>query len=385
MPTRYRSFTDEFRTFMTSRGAWPPEKPVYEWLRANKVSVKSVYNLAKQGRAVDEKFVAGFARLLIAQHDARGKHYGQFMRAKLALADYLRERHILLGSRHVEFDNRFALSADPTEERTVVAYIGGPLLDDPGTAPGSDYLRFSLRVVGECIGSFGVVDRYVQGCRDSGELDEAAKLVLTCSGQSFAPFLSEDKAMQRAADRLQLELATYQQAVRAWHDHHPWTVVFSRDGDKRTGVSIVLPLGDEAYDDIVTGRRATFELTGKDLRRPTSTLLLEACAEQGSPDGKPNDNPTKSLLTCIGLQCAALARASYLPRGTKMRVLSFAGTPRNRQRLLESGFQPLQQQMAKLHIELMQKTFVLGREGDAYGDSMFLLAFSHLGDSAPAA
>ena len=143
----------------------------------------------------------------------------------------------------------------------------------------------------------------------------------------------------------------------------------------RVGMSIVLPLRDAAYQDILDGRRATYELTSKDFASPTPNLLIEACAEKPDPAGPMDPNPTKSLLMCLAWQSTALSRSCELRSGSVVRFLSFAGTPRNRDRLLDSGFKPLGKSMAKMSLELVERRIPIPSfRPDTLIDSLFLMS-----------
>jgi hypothetical protein len=169
-----------------------------------------------------------------------------------------------------------------------------------------------------------------------------------------------------------------------WHRFNPWTVVFAREDGMRTGMSIVLPLNDRVYQEIVRGRRATYDVAPEDFASPTSKILIEACAEKPDPAGPRDPNPTKPLLMCLALQAAALCRSRDLPSSSVVRFLSFGGTPRNRDRLLDSGFKPTGTIMLKTGAELFEREIPIpSLRADSFIDSLFLIAFSTFCDRPP--
>lgn len=403
MHQRYRGFSEDFRLYMDKRSGWPSNSEVYGWFLNNYGGLKKdVYPAAKRGEVVGEKFVNGFLALLLAPPDPRS--LGSTMRhARAVLADFLHERGI-----H---------SLTQATPESLLAHIAGPpTTEPPARSAKIDYLRKGASAIGEFVLLGTSIDRFVQACdnRTDDDVHEAVRWMYVRLGRSIAPGgflsdasadrnrpvtraakgasvhetrdteLSEEDAEAIATAHIRLPLAKYQMLAVAWQRFNPWTVIYARDKSRRVGMSIVLPLQDAAYQDILDGKRASYDMTPKDLTSPSAHLLIEACAER--PDsGRPADaNPTRGLLMALGMQLAALSRCRDLPAGTELRLLSFAGTPKNRDRLLDTGFKATGRTMARTGAELLEHRIPLGTwRADVLVHVAMFRFFSELCDGPP--
>ncbi len=179
--------------------------------------------------------------------------------------------------------------------------------------------------------------------------------------------LAHDKAIQITADYIGIREADYRENARAWHEFCPWTVVLAQRRRKTVGMSIVLPLKPEAYEEVYAGRLQSSRVRVEDLCVPSRHLLIEACAEHPATLRDTQINPTRSLLMCLALQLSALMR--YQPGTTagKYRWLSFAGTPTSQTRLLNTGFRPTGTCMFHNNLELFERVIDLDTgEGIAF-------------------
>lgn len=347
---------------------------MYAWFQENYGGLrKTAYSAVKHGRIAGEKCVEGFLAMLLAGSPP----YPQpdvLKRARLVLLDFLRERGIQ------------TLSQVPRE--SIIAHIAGPLtLEKPGRASTRDYLRSSIVAIAEGVSPNFPVNRYVQGCGSDDDVIQAIRWMYVCAGHCIGADgsrMSATEATELAEQHLQQSMEEYRTRASKWQQFNPWTVVFAQDGSRRVGMSIVLPLSQAAYTEILDGKRVSYEMTPSDLESPSTRLLIEACAECPPEDRPHNVNPTTPLKMTLALQCAALSRARELPRECDVRLLSFAGTPRNRDRLVDTGFIPTGRTMYRTGVELFERVMPLRTSKlQPALEAQFLRFFSELCDRPP--
>lgn len=404
MHQRYRGFSEDFRLYMDKRGGWPSHKgDVYPWFEAHYSGLKKDdYSAARRGAVVGEKFVTGFLAMLLAPPDP--KSLSNTMRhARSVLADFLRERGI-----------HSLTQATPD---ALLAHIAGPPTTEPPARSATiDYLRRGASAVGDFMFMDTLIDRFVQACdnRTDDDVHEAVRWMYVRLGRSIAPggFLSDASANRKRRSRpvakgasahetrdtelseedaeaiatahIRLPLAKYQMLAVAWQRFNPWTVIYARDKSRRVGMSIVLSLNDAAYQEILDGKRASYDMTPEDLTSPSANLLIEACAERPDSDRPADANPTRGLLMALGIQLAALSRCRELPAGTELRLLSFAGTPTNRDRLLDTGFKATGRTMARTGAELLeQRVPLFTKRMDMFVKGALFRFFSEICDGPP--
>jgi hypothetical protein len=105
-------------------------------------------------------------------------------------------------------------------------------------------------------------------------------------------------------------------------------------------MSIVLPVSSGFYQKVRDGQQMPHACGLDDLVSPSLNLILEAAAERPDLLGLTRTNPTESLRITLLHQIAALARCNRIRRSDTLRILSFAGTPTNADRLLANHFLP---------------------------------------------
>lgn len=343
MHERYRAFNEEFRLYMARRGGWPADRVVGKWFRDNENGLgNSVYSRVKKGGTAAEKFFAGFLRMLDSPPES--PKVQPFRHGLSVLWDFLRERGVE------------RLTQIPVD--SVLSHITGPpVLKRPKT-PMIDYLRRGVEAIGEFLAPSDLVTRYVQGCASDADIREAVDWVLVCIGQSAGPGGAETPPEQAALHgeaHVGIAREEFVARVIRWHRFNPWTVVFAREDGVRLGTSIVLPLTESAYDDVLESRRSTDELEPEDFTGPSRNIVLEACAECPTHLRPADANPSRSLRMALAMQCGALARVTELPKGTEVRFLTFASTPRNRDRLIDSGFKSTGRLMARNGFEMFTR------------------------------
>ncbi len=361
---------------MTKRSGWPTETQVHNWFRANRQGMKKgVYNSLKKGRALGEKYTAGLIEMFLTPPDSSGAASTDLRHTQQVLRDFLYERGV-----H---------SPQTVSREGVEAQTCGPIESTPDRTAFVDYLRLGVSAIGAFVGAGRSVTHYVERCNSDadGDVDNAVKWIFIRVAQCMAPDghrLHTEEALAMGSQYVHVPFETYTRQAKGWQRFNPWTVVYGRDDGIRLGVGIVLPLTESAYGDILEGRRATFELSAEDLTSPSPFVLIEACAERPDPEGQRDPNPTKALLMCLTLQVAAMSRCQELPAGTVVRILSYAGTTRNRDRLLEAGYKPTGKRMARNGFELVERRIPLrSLQADTFIDGALLLHFSALCDGPP--
>ena len=100
---------------------------------------------------------------------------------------------------------------------------------------------------------------------------------------------------------------------------------------------VCLPLKDEAYDAIMSGRKMTYECGPDDLQIPTTTVLIESLAERPREMGRELGNATGPLAVTMTAQIGALTHRGGV-RPTAIRLLSIGGSPPTIERLKSWGF-----------------------------------------------
>jgi len=349
MQDRHRGFTDEFRAHMGQHGAWPPEKAVYAWFnQKQKRGIEKCYNALKYGAAAGDRFVTGFVHMMLDQASPSDP----FRWSRNVMLDFLRERGI-----H---------TLTQVAPDLILEHICTPAtLQPPSRDARIDFLLLGLRVIGHFYSNLSerVVDDFVQRCDDrNADVEEAIRWMYMRIGQSIGmkgTKLSDPAAEALAVEHLHTPLSHYLANAQEWHTFNPWTVVFARDARVPAGVSIVIPVTASAYDLVLQGKLATYQLNREHLTVPSTHLVLECSAENPHPSGPPNFNPTRALLMCLTLQTAALARCQEGNDDTCIRVLSFDSTPLNRRRLLNNGFQATGRTMARTGFPLLERRIPL--------------------------
>jgi len=371
MHHRFRGLTEEFRYYLEARGGWPPEEYVYGWLSSHQRGVqRGTLSLLRRGELVAEKCVLGLIDLLVAESEPGPAH--PLRHTWLVVLDFLRERgvHTLTQVSVGSLLGHIATSPTTQREGTVIG----------------DYLRRGIEAIGDVVSPTTSVSRFVQGCSTLSELRTVVEWAFACVGQSMGPRGTNTDIRAAALlgeKHIRMSQEQYVEAVIRWHTYNPWTIVFACDKNVRLGISIVLPISDAAFDDVLEGRRATHDLLPSDFVRPCRNLVLEACAECPTQLQPAGTNPTRSLLVSLAVQSGALSKARALRSGTVVRFLSFGGTTRNRDRLVDSGFRTTGRLMARNGFELFTRSVTLGPFSTQLVSGAFLNYFSAAGSHPP--
>ncbi|WP_152054220.1 hypothetical protein [Tautonia marina] len=329
-PTQYRALTEDFRLFAERLG-WPPGKRFPKALKDLGGGDKAIVARMKEGAAVPEKYIRALVGL---------------MRNESTLSAYFTAKR--LGG--IE-----TLTDDDIIER-----IAGPLTPAPAPPPESEDI-FDKGIVGiaEVFSRFvGKLVREGTLCRDEKDVATAVAMIFATVGRHVTrdAALADAEAITAAEAIIGLSRDAYLERAVAWWRKAHWSMAFAVVNRQRVGCSCVLPLTDDAYAAVRAGRQLDYELTADDLAVPSRSFLLEAEAERSDADYPQIRKRTGRQLHTLLLQVARLSLPEspvpYL--GCPIRILSFAGTPVNRARLLKLGFRPTGNRLPVHNLEILE-------------------------------
>jgi transcriptional regulator with XRE-family HTH domain len=113
------------------------------------------------------------------------------------------------------------------------------------------------------------------------------------------------------------------------------TLYCSTVNKKRTGVSVVLPVSDRAYERLLAGDVTFMDIRACDIQDDSQNLILDSAVEFPSVPRCPWYKVTESLGFGAFTQVAMLAQD---PAASDFRMLSFGASPSNIERLKRIGF-----------------------------------------------
>ena len=326
----FRAFTDEFCHFLSARGAWPPYKPTRKLLG---VSPNTLADMRK-GRSVPEKFPRAFVNRTLSEPES-----AVFGATHAAIREYLGMRGL------------FPEGATDTD--LVLCHVCEPV-SHGRPARGVDYLMRDVDTFARVKQGL-LVDDYVRA-PGADHIPTLAEWIFACVAQTClrdGPMLTRGEAVAAAAEVLKTDYCSYLEQLRAWH-RIPWVVALARHRRGIVGASIVLPLTEAAYMQVRNGHRASYECGPEDFEVPSRYVLIEAAVER--PEALGALNATRPIFMAVLNQVAALAQMQDRPAHEILHVLSFGGTPKNRERLLSAGYQLTDGRMAKTGVELFERT-----------------------------
>lgn len=311
MPTAYRRLREDFLTFMLQRDALPKEYLVANWLRSVDSGVKSgaIGRLYKREH-VSEEIAEKLIRYLLdrGSNDPNSPLAG-------ALNDYLQSRH-------------------------------GKKIDSLSSHSIAD-LVLETDCLSNGIQSFLSVALEPLSLVDSSRLcepDDIADVIqwmYVDYGRTLKPTASLDEAEEVAVRIIGKPQAQFTDYARAWHAYDRWTVVASRFRQQDIGASLVLPLKPDVYEEIRCGKRLADDCAPSELQRPSSCIVLLACAHRPKdlegPEGVSTMHMNLALMRQIGVLTYCTGKSAYEP----LRVLSFGASPLSQHRLRTTGFKPV--------------------------------------------
>lgn len=373
MTPRQRAFTEQFVLYMHRRGGFPGEKETQAWFKSRGPYTTGVYTKLKQGKFVAEKYTAAFIELLVSNPDTfelqlkTRKRYMDIRQSRRALLDFLRDRGI---------QSLTQVSVDG-----ILAHVCSPSIDKKSSVIDMvDHITRGVTTFSEFVFSEVKIDKYLRACRDENDVFESLRWMFIRVSQCVypeGPGMADDEAVRAAGKYMQITFDEYAKLAIAWWRFNPWTIVRAMHKAEAVGMTIMLPVSEKAYKDVVDGHRPTYDCVPEDFTSPCRTVIVEGCAENPAYLGVPGVNPTKPMELCTGFQLAAISRCHKLKRPRVLRALSFAGTPTNRERLLATHFRPTGGTMARTGTELYEREFRLGSlAGTQFMANSLLLFFS---------
>lgn len=144
-------------------------------------------------------------------------------------------------------------------------------------------------------------------CKSEASVKKAADLIYITAGRLIADNEEIDAvhAINLAEEATLLPLHNYyKHAIDAWL-FNPWTIAFATVDRERVGCWRVLPLTDEAYDDVYNGRRSIDACTVEDFVMPSGSIYIEAMGER--QDFSDISTRTEQLIHCLFIQVAQLS------------------------------------------------------------------------------
>jgi hypothetical protein len=221
------------------------------------------------------------------------------------------------------------------------------------------------------------IKTYLTGCREN-DIGTLADWFYVWGAGDIEPqrrYSSTDlaKAMQVTEEAIALQRVEFERLAKRWWAHDPWTVVLARGKYSPTGLSIVLPLRQEAYVAMREGKLGLRELGSPEIRRPSRHLLTVAIAQRPVILGGDDGNTFKNVFAAHISQVAILS-ACERDSEHHLRVLAIVGTPQNAVRAKENGYEPVNTVTPDQRLPLYERVY-----GERLSlEDMILLGFTGL-------
>jgi hypothetical protein len=349
--------TPEYHQCISSRKAWPDQRFAKPWLSAYCGCSSKDWSDFCNRKYVPEKYAPAFMAMLVANPD-----HPEVKRCHELTVEFLSR----VGINHL----------DKSNVEAATGHIFAPPVPAPRTRRmGFDYLG----------GQFGALlsrahgeldERFVRGC-SAEDMPAAIDWMYIRVGQQTAP---DGPRMLWPAARdygeriIGIRLDAYAARATEWAAANQWSVVRAWRNKEPYGMSILLPVTPQAYDDVLRGKKKPYDCIGSDLEAPSTHIIVEAGAERPErlPKDKLNDL-TWPILVCIAYQFAALVRGNRFKTATPLRILSFAETAKNKHRLVQSGFIPQETFLAGTKYQMMEKVLELGTTRSMFVPDLIIL------------
>ncbi|MCA9297648.1 MAG: hypothetical protein KDA28_01200 [Phycisphaerales bacterium] len=346
MPRQYCALEQEFYQFLDERGYWPP----FELYRAhmkerhNGIANKALTDLVK-GAAVQEKASRGVLTFAL---ESRYRLEG----SRRAVMSYMEAKGVP-SPEHADLD-------------TLLDVIRGPLLDRYAPpVDDEDMLETGALGFPRILGKLrGFLDNRSRACQPE-DIDPAIgwiHILIACHAAPRRDWHAFSAASTRASSEAHMGIRAdeYALQMRAWSQAVPQSVRIVLGRRHPIGVTVVLPLTDDAYERIRTGQIASYECTVEDLQVPSRNLLLEVAAERLGAETVEPINPTPYMLASMLSQIAHLTDIRSQPEDTLIRMVSFEGTRKSASRLKLQGFKPTGAVMPRSGVKILERTFSKG-------------------------
>ena len=151
----------------------------------------------------------------------------------------------------------------------------------------------------------------------------------------YASQLGDISAATKASERLDEASADYERRYIGIWKRNPSSIMFATAADVRTGLSVVLPVTDEAYARLKKGEISFMDISASDVLSQSQNLILDSAVELRTDAPSPWYRVTDSLSFSIFFQ---IATQSIDPAANNFRMLGFGGSPLNLKRLHDIGF-----------------------------------------------
>jgi hypothetical protein len=326
-----RRLREDFLQHMEIHGAWPETKNFERWVSQQRSGIRhGIYAALKEGLALDPKYAVTLCDYFLNQAE-QGKEHEQFS----AFSAFLRQQGI---------ENPQAHSPATLAQRLFVS-------DD------SDFFCLDADGILSIIKSHRIVKYYVTQCEDEEEVREAIHWMFVTVGRAttHSKQLSIHESVRCAEQYMQIALPDYQARALQWWEFDRWTIIRARGKRAATGMSIVLPLAESAYAQLKNGRAMSYDILPTDLRRPSPHLLVEGTCERPVDMAGDKGNTTKNTFMAIVSQIAVLTHCHGPHSKKSLYLLSFAGTPRSKKRLLSGGFKTVGNSMPDSSIQFYER------------------------------
>ena len=172
-------------------------------------------------------------------------------------------------------------------------------------------------------------------CRDGDDTRESVRQMRADWTRHLDRGQDDHQILRRADDRLNEQLDCYvERYVDIWSANAE-TILHATLNHHRVGLTVVLPVTTESYEALRDGKISFLEIKGKDILPQSQNLILDSAVEfTSAPSTSPNQL-ANSLSYALFYQIAALSTA---PQRADFRMLSFAASSTNIQRLTNIGF-----------------------------------------------
>ncbi|MFO0946450.1 MAG: hypothetical protein U1D30_10950 [Planctomycetota bacterium] len=343
----------DFLDYMREHDAWPPQTKIETWLQSADEGMRhGIFSQMIHGVPIAPECVVKVVKYLTAE--ASGKLH---VHAATTFKNYLKSKGIASEEQHSDW----SLAARLLESDEV------------------DHLQRGFRGVWEALRGKRVVDRFVQACANESKVAEAIRWMYVWVARNLEHVQSPatiDEEIEAAERHMNIKLEEYQKRAVTWWNFDRWTVVLARGKCTETGMNIVLPLREHAYESIRSGERMSYDIYPSDLQRPSRSLLFEGTAERAPDLGGNDGNTTRNTLIGMLSQHAVLSHDTRNYAEKPLRVLTFGGTGRNLRRTASFGFKPTGVTMPGTKIPLVEKVFKWPFHRD---DILFAAGLSLLG------
>lgn len=299
---------------------WPNHRRFVKWFREHIGTIKdNKYTTLKTGACFPERYMIGVIRYWCEHPE--DPTFDRFC---------------------AYFSNNGFRSPRELSSSAIAELIGTPIFSHPELPEPDDCCSrgpfWFMKAVATAVEYHSPLS-YINQCRNYDDLKEAIDWMFVESGREIArERLSPDEARVRAGacNRVSFE-DCLKQAIICW-EWDRWTILRTKGQAGDVAMSICIPLRETVYVDFLRGNRTHHEFGPDDFTVPSSRLVLVAGSIRPNDLGGCEEEGNKLLPIVLHMQMAWFAlNAKRTPR--QIRILSFAGTPLNRERLITAGFE----------------------------------------------